>query len=83
MIRIRRLPKPRFRRHPHEIECEPATGSGTGWHRNTTAPVFDLEKVVGTGDAWAMIDAADAGWDGEQGDWVSVYGPTDEPPADS
>ena len=55
MIRIRRLSRPRFRRTPYEIEYRPATGSETGWRTVTTAPVFDLEKVVGTGDAWTLI----------------------------
>ena len=69
MIRIRRLPKRRFRRTLDEVEYEPACRSVTGWRTITTAPVFDPEKVVGTGDAWAMIHAADAGWDGAQGAW--------------
>jgi hypothetical protein len=82
MIRIRRLPKPRFRRRPYEIEYRPLTGSDVGWHKITTAPIFDLEKVVGTGDAWAMINAADADWDGAHGEWVSVYAPDEERPED-
>ncbi len=43
-----------------------------GWHKVTAYPVFDIEKVVGTGDAWALIKAADQAWNGLTGDWVTI-----------
>lgn len=78
MIRVRRLPKRRFRRPPYEVEYRPASESLTGWHKVTPHPVFDIEKVVGTGDAWAMIHAADEAWDGSVGEWVTILGSGEE-----
>lgn len=74
MIRVRRLPKRRFRRPSYEVEYRPA-GPGQGWHKVTAYPVFDLETIIGTGDAWALIKAADQGWDGSAGDWVTIREP--------
>lgn len=79
MIRIRRLPKRRFRRHPpYEVEYHLAA-SGEGWHKVTAYPVFDIEMVIGTGDAWTMIKAADAEWDGSTGQWVTLFEPGECP----
>lgn len=74
MIRVRRLPKRRFRRPPYEVEYRPASAA-QGWRKVTAYPVFDIEKIVGTGDAWALIEAADHAWDGSTGKWVTILGP--------
>ena len=79
MIRIRRLPKRPFRRPPYEVEFRPADIEGGGWHKVTAYPVFEIEKIVGTGDAWSMIHAADAAWDGTAGDWITTYAPGETP----
>lgn len=75
MIRIRRLPKRRLRRPPYEVEFRPVDPRTDGWHKITSHPVFEIEKVVGTGDAWAMIRAADASWNGTSGAWVTIHEP--------
>lgn len=74
MIRVRRLPKRQFGRPKYEVEYRPPA-AGEGWSKVTAYPVFDIEKVVGTGDAWALIKSADASWDGGTGDWATIYGP--------
>jgi hypothetical protein len=78
MIRVRRLPKRPFRRPPYEVEYRPA-GAGQGWYKITPYPVFEIEEVIGTGDAWALIKAADNAWDGSTGDWVTIYEPGEVP----
>jgi len=78
MIRLRCLPKRRFRRPPYEVEYRPAA-AGQGWHKVTAYPVFDIEKMIGTGDAWALIKAADRDWDGSAGDWVTFFEPGEGP----
>ncbi|MEV0952486.1 hypothetical protein [Promicromonospora sp. NPDC050249] len=67
-----------IRRTPCEVEYRPAE-SGEGWHKVTPYPVFDLEKIVGTGDASTMVAAADAEWDGSDGQWVTIYAPGEGP----
>jgi hypothetical protein len=58
MIRVRRLPKRRFRRPLYEVEFRPSSEQVQGWHKVTAHPIFDLESVVGTGDAWAKLTGA-------------------------
>jgi hypothetical protein len=60
------------------VEYHPGTAH-EGWSKITAYPVFDIEKVVGTGDAWALVKAADAGWDGTTGGWATIYEPGDVP----
>ena len=74
MIRIRRLPRRLLHRVKYEVEYRPDVRD-QGWIKVTAYPVFDLELVVGTGDAWAMIRAADDAWDGSTGRWATVLGP--------
>ena len=31
-----------------------------------------IDPYLGVGDAWAVVRAADAAWDGTSGDWVSL-----------
>ncbi|MDZ7734272.1 MAG: hypothetical protein U5R31_15405 [Acidimicrobiia bacterium] len=35
--------------------------------------MFVIENDLGVGDAWALIHAADMAWDGQRGEWVSLY----------
>ena len=78
MIRVRRLPKPRFGRPKYEVEYRPVVAR-EGWSKITAYPVFDIEKVIGTGDAWGLIRVADADWDGTSGRWATIYEPGDTP----
>src|SRR5690606_28141095 len=39
----------------------------------TRTPVTLLDPLLGIGDAWSVIDAANRAWDGECGSWVSLY----------
>lgn len=74
VIRIRRLPSTRvLRRRRYEVswsagELGEATGS-----KVTTSPLGMLDPVLGVGDAWSVIDAADRAWDGRVGAWASLY----------
>ena len=72
MIRIRRLPRRRLRRALYEVEYRPNDPTLTGWAKVTPYPVFDIEQIIGTGDAWSMIHAADADFSGVVGDWVTL-----------
>lgn len=73
-IRIRRLGPTRFLgRKRYEVEL-PAIATGDPFHRKVTSvPVTMLEKHLGVGDAWSLVKAADAAWDGQTGKWVSLY----------
>lgn len=72
MIRLRRLRKRRFRRPQYEVEYRPTSQDSAGWLKTTAHPVFVIEKLLGTGDAWALIRAADAAREGSSGGWVTV-----------
>jgi hypothetical protein len=39
----------------------------------TAAPVKLIEPILGVGDAWAVIGAADERWSGGVGAWASLY----------
>ena len=78
MIRIRRLPKQRFRRVSYEIEYQPIHPAD-GFRLISRHPVLELEQIVGVGDGWAMIHAADQAWDGHEGQWVTIHSPCEEP----
>lgn len=77
MIRIRRLPpKGVLRRRLYEIDLtlndrEEASPS----RQLTSTPVTMIDKYLGVGDAWALVHAADDAWDGQTGEWVSLFGP--------
>ena len=78
MIRVRCISRRWFPRPSYEVEYHPTVG-GQGWHKVTAYPVFDIEKVVRTGDAWALIKAADQAWNGLTGDWVTMLEPGQRP----
>jgi len=68
--RIRRV-APRFpigRVYELEILDNDAIKRITTW-----SPLSVLEPLLGVGDAWSLIDAANRAWDGEQGGWVSLF----------
>lgn len=74
MIRIRRLPRGRFRRPTYEVEFTQAGDSKSEWSRVTRTPVTLIDSFLGVGDAWALVHAADEAWDGHTGSWVSLFG---------
>jgi hypothetical protein len=43
----------------------------------TAAPAKLIDPILGVGDAWAVIHAADEKWSGGVGPWASLY-PDDE-----
>lgn len=76
MIRIRRIPQRIPLGRLYELELRQA-GSAVATHRTTRAPVSVLEPVLGVGDAWSLVLAADRRWSmGDRG-WVEF----DESPA--
>ena len=34
-----------------------------------SAPAFELEQQLGVAEAWSVVDAANAAWDGTEGAW--------------
>mgnify|MGYP000900400336 FL=1 len=55
----------------YEIEVPTSDGVDrviTRWPRSI------LDPLLGAGDAWSLIDAANRAWDGEPGDWVALFG---------
>jgi len=77
MIRIRRIPKRVLHRPRCEVEYRPVE-IDQGWSRVPAHPVLDLERIIGTGDAWALIRAADNAWDGTVGQWILLDGPGED-----
>jgi len=60
------------------VESTPE-GVGTAVFRVVSStPVRIIEPVLGTGDAWSIVRAADEQWDGRAGRWVSLYAQPDE-----
>lgn len=45
----------------------------------TRSPLSVLDPLLGVGDAWSLIDAANRAWDGERGEWVSLFDPGASP----
>jgi hypothetical protein len=78
---LRRVaPDGRFRGRRYELEIVLATGERV--RRTTRTPVTDIDPHLGVGDAWSIVHAADATWDGDAGDWVTLAKrPGLEPPA--
>jgi hypothetical protein len=80
MIRVRRLPPQFLKRRRYEVELTDP-GGGEGWTQVTSTPVTLIDKYIGVGDAWSVVGAADAAWDGDVGDWV-VFPPVETPGAE-
>lgn len=75
MIRMRRVPpKGVFRRKLYEIELPAAGEGGAPTRKVTSTPVTAIHKVIGVGDAWTLVRAADEAWDGRSGQWVALRG---------
>lgn len=72
VIRIRRITPTRvLRRRRYEIEVSGGAEPQSPKRETTTAPVTALGQHLGVGDAWALVHAADAAWNGETGEWVA------------
>lgn len=41
----------------------------------TRSPLSVLDPLLGVGDAWSLIDAANRAWDGQRGEWVALFEP--------
>lgn len=39
----------------------------------TSAPMTKLDPWLGVGDAWALVHSADRAWDGQVGEWVTLF----------
>lgn len=68
--RLRRL-KPRLPMG-HLYEVELTTDVGLERHI-TRSPVSLLSPLLGVGDAWSLVDAANREWNGRVGEWVSLF----------
>jgi hypothetical protein len=77
-IRVRRLPSRFLRRRRYEVESKPEGSDAPAFHVVTSTPVQVIEGVLGTGDAWSVVKAADERWDGTTGEWVSLYAQPDD-----
>jgi hypothetical protein len=79
---LRRIAPAGLLRRRRRYELELVTNTGERLRRVTRSPVTDLDSHIGVGDAWAVIHAADASWNGEVGEWVTLDpSSSDEPPA--
>jgi hypothetical protein len=76
MIRNRRLPPSLFRRRRYEVALIRDASSAPEWTRVTSTPVTLIDRHLGVGDAWSVVQAADDAWDGDVGEWVSFPPPT-------
>ena len=77
MIRLRRLPRKGFlRRRLYEIEFPAPDEGGSPIRRVTSTPVTAIDKLLGVGEAWALVHAADKAWDGQLGKWVTLHDDT-------
>ena len=72
-IRIRRVGQRLLIGRRYEVEI-PADERKPAKHATTRAPVALLVPILGVGDAWALIAAADRAWDGRVGQWVTLFG---------
>jgi hypothetical protein len=69
MIRIRRIPQRIPIGRLYELELGRPQDAAAK-HRKTRAPVSVLEPLLGVGDAWSIVDAANRRWQvGDRG-WV-------------
>jgi hypothetical protein len=64
-VRLRRLPSRRFRRRRYEVEVSGPRGRVV---RTTRTPATEIDGYLGTGDAWALVHAAD----NDPGEWVRL-----------
>ncbi len=73
MIRLRRIPPTGLlRRRRYEIEFPAVDQSSSPRREITSTPVTVIDRQVGVGEAWTLVHAADAAWDGQSGEWVTL-----------
>lgn len=73
MIRLIRLPPTGIlRRKRYEVEFPSSDERFGPSYTVTTTPVTAIDKIVGVGDAWTLVHAADDAWKGESGRWVTL-----------
>jgi len=73
MIRIRRIrPRGVFGRRLYEIEFPSPDDGNPPIREVSRTPVTRIDPVIGVGDAWTLVRAADDAWDGDNGDWVTL-----------
>ena len=73
MIRLRRLHPTFLRRRMYEVEFTAKGETSPSWSKVTRTPVTLIDPYLGVGDAWALLHAADNAWNGEVGDWVTLF----------
>ncbi|MGH2350767.1 MAG: hypothetical protein ACRDJN_04035, partial [Chloroflexota bacterium] len=61
-----------FRRRRYEIEFPPDAKFGSTKREVTATPVTVIDRYLGVGDAWTLVHAADAAWNGHSGEWVTL-----------
>lgn len=76
MIRVKRVGGGVSFLRTYDLEFAPASDAPAaerleGMRRGTA--VRRLERVVGTGDAWSFIEAADRAWDEGKRSWAVEY----------
>ncbi len=71
-IRLRRIPRRFLWRRRYEIEFPSSSGAGMD-QVITSAPMTKLDPWLGVGDAWALVHSADRAWDGQVGEWVTLF----------
>ena len=74
VIRIRRIEPRLLRRRRYEVECTADETGDVTWSRVTSTPVRLIERDLGVGDAWSLINAADDAWREGHRDWITLYG---------
>jgi hypothetical protein len=73
-LRLRRIQRRSVLGKWYEVELP---GPGQRGHTRrvvTRSPVALFAPILGVGDAWALVDAADRARTGERGEWVTRFG---------
>ena len=73
MIRIRRVRRRLPVGRVYEVETDPQGPSRPSRRRVTRTPVRILEPLLGTGDAWSFVDAADRAWAEGKTGWAVEF----------
>lgn len=76
MIRVKRVGGGVSFLRTYDLEFAPAPAAPASEQLNGVrrgAAVKRLERVVGTGDAWSFIEAADHAWDVGERSWAVEY----------
>jgi hypothetical protein len=62
---MRVVKRRRFQRTRYEVDLK-------GERHVTRTPVTLLDPYLGVGDAWTLVHASEARWDGTTGEWVTL-----------